>query len=159
MKAKKRQKMCFNCEGEIDLDVIVCPYCAADLREEKPEQPRASLQANLQTGAKNLGDQKTLASLYPSQYPPQPLQRTEAAPSEEAPEPAVQSSAEEKEKNIFGPIILFTLGAQLCLFGLLMVLFSHKGVMVLKWDARLWFLYVFASIPLLVFGYRALSKL
>ena len=38
MKPKKRQKMCYNCEGGVDLDVIVCPFCAADLRAEKPEQ-------------------------------------------------------------------------------------------------------------------------
>ena len=35
MKPKKRQKLCHHCEGEVDLDVIVCPFCAADLREER----------------------------------------------------------------------------------------------------------------------------
>ncbi len=152
MKAKKRQKICSNCDGEIDLDVIVCPYCAADLREEKPEQQRPSF--NPAAANKN---QKTMESLYPSS-----LHSQEDQPSEEA-SPALAEAAEVpsegKTKNIFGPTILFTLGVQLCLFGLLMVLFSHKGVLILRWDARLWFLYVFASIPLLVFGYRSLSKL
>lgn len=35
MKPKKRQKLCYNCDAEADLDVIVCPFCAADLRAEK----------------------------------------------------------------------------------------------------------------------------
>jgi hypothetical protein len=152
MKPKKRQKMCGNCEGEIDLDVIVCPYCAADLREEKPEQQRPSLNARAE---KNLG--KTMDSLYPSSFP-QPKIQAEGDEIQEVAAPVMEEE-EGKEKNILGPTILFTLGVQLCLFGLLMVLFSHKGVMVLKWDARLWFLYVFASIPLLIFGYRSLSKL
>ena len=144
--------MCSTCEGEIDLDVIVCPFCAADLREEKPEQQRPSLG---QRADKNLG--KTMESLYPSSFP----QTKEPAVPEESAEAAAPTIEEDagKAKNILGPTLLFTLGVQLCLFGLLMVLFSHKGVMVLKWDARLWFLYVFASIPLLIFGYRALSKL
>ncbi len=152
MKPKKRQKICFNCDGEIDLDVIVCPYCAADLREEKPEQQRPIFPPEGTT--KN---QKTMESLYPSSpriHADLPQEDAPAAPAE-----AIEEPSEAKSKNIFGPTILFTLGVQLCLFGLLMVLFSHKGVMVLRWDARLWFLYVFASIPLLVFGYRSLSKL
>lgn len=153
MKPKKRQKMCYNCEGEIDLDVIVCPYCAADLREEKPEQQRPSY--NPAASVKNLNTQQ---SLYPSHYAPKPPQEAleERAP-EEAQETALQP--EEETKNIFVPTILLTLGAQLLLFGLLMFFFENKGFMSLKWDARIWFIYIFASIPLLIFGYRSLSKL
>ena len=149
MKVKKRQKMCYNCEGELDLDVIVCPFCAADLREEKPEQQRPTY--NPAPSLKNLSTQQ---SLYPPHYSPKP-------PSQEEPpleEPHMAEASEEEEKSVIGPTILLTLGSQLLLFGLLMGLFSHKGMMILKWDARFWFLYLFASIPLLIFGYKNLSK-
>ncbi len=149
MKPKKRQKMCYNCEGEIDLDVIVCPFCAADLREEKPEQQRASY--NPSVSVKNLNTQQ---SLYPTQQAPKaPPAAEEEMVSEES---AIQP---EETKQILGPTVLITLGSQLLLFGLFMLLFSHKGVMILKWDARLWFFYILASIPLLIFGFRSLSKL
>lgn len=142
--------MCYNCEGEIDLDVIVCPFCAADLREEKPEQQTPSY--NPSHNLKNLNTQQ---SLYPSQNPPKVEQ--EEVVEEEA---EVENSVEEKEpKEIIGPTILMTLGAQLLLFGLLMLFFSHKGVMILKWDARLWYAYMLASVPLLIFGYKAVNKL
>ena len=130
--------------------MIVCPFCAADLREEKPEQQRPSYNPSAQL--KNFNTQQ---SLYPPHYAPK-------APSEELLEEPAQPALvveEEETKNIFGPTILITLGAQLLLFGLLMFLFSHKGILILKWDARLWFLYIFASIPLLIFGYKSLSKL
>lgn len=141
--------MCYNCEGEIDLDVIVCPFCAADLREEKPEQQRTSY--NPAASVKNLNTQQ---SLYPPHYAPK------EAPSQEAVALAEELPIESEEaKNIFGPTILMTLGAQLLLFGVLMFLFSNKGVMILKWDARLWFFYIMAAIPLLIFGYRSVSKL
>lgn len=152
MKPKKRQKLCHNCEGEIDVDVIVCPFCAADLREEKPEQLHPPYNPSLSN--RNLNNQQTNQSLYPSS------QRMMEDP--EVPDEVVAVADEgsgEKSKNIFAPIILFTLGVQLCIFGLLMLLFSHKGVITLKWDARLWFFYVFAAVPFLIFGYRALSKL
>ena len=161
-KSKKRQKLCHNCEGEIDLDVIVCPFCAADLREEKPEQGRLSY-----TVAQKLAhDQQTSQSLYPPAFPVKQTEpEPEAAPlSHFQPQPQPQHqpvapTEDEASKNIFGPTILFTLGVQLVLIGLLMLLFSHKGMVVLKWNASWWFLYCTAGFPFLYFGYRALSKL
>ncbi len=148
MKPKKRQKLCQNCEGEIDVDVIVCPFCAADLREERPEQKVSPI------SVRNLSDNETMKSLYP---PPYKMAEEVVSPVD-APA-ATAHSEEKKEKNIFTPTLLFTLGVQLCVLGLLMLFFSHKGVVILKWDARFWFLYVALSIPFLVFGYKSVSKL
>ena len=157
MKPKKRQKLCSNCDGEIDLDVIVCPYCAADLREEKPEQHPAPAAVRPLAGGQQMSQ-----SLYPPQYssqetPDQPSIVTEA-PAAEVSAPA---SPVEKEKtnSLVAPILLLTLGAQLFLLGALLVFLSSHGSLVLKWDARLWFLYIFAAVPCLIFGYRAFSKI
>lgn len=135
MKPKKRQKLCHNCEGEIDLDVIVCPFCAADLREEKPEQ--------------------RYSSSYVTQRKEQPAQPL--YPSQEEAIPTAQE--EEKQVNPIYPIAFFTIGVQLCVFSLLMLLFSHQGEVILKWDARFWFFYFFASVPFLVLGGKYLSKI
>ena len=152
MKPKKRQKLCHNCEGEIDVDVIVCPFCAADLREEKPEQKNPPYNPFV----RNLNNQETMKSLYPPPY----KGPAENSPPEAEEAPSLAAEAvDDKKKNIFTPTILFTLGVQLFLFGLLMLLFSHKVTVLLKRDARFWFLYVFASVPFLVIGYKALSKL
>lgn len=161
MKPKKRQKLCHNCEGEIDIDVIVCPFCAADLREEKPEQKFSSYVSNMQPS--NVSP--TVHPLYPNPRGPvreEVVSRSvkEEVVSDDADVDAFQDqSGEEKNSGVFAPTILFTLGVQLFIFGLLMLLFSHKGVVILKWDARFWFFYVFASVPFLVFGYKTLSKL
>lgn len=138
--------MCYNCEGEVDLDVIVCPFCAADLREEKPEQQAP--QFNQTASMKNLDTQQ---SLYPSQY----TQRT-VKQEEEAVQPAIQ--AEEEPKGSYTPVILLTLGAQLLILGLFMLLFSSQGSLTLKWDARFWYFYVLAAIPLFIFGFKSLNK-
>jgi hypothetical protein len=161
MKPKKRQKLCYNCEGEVDLDVIVCPFCAADLREEKPELERSSFSSSVAT-VKQLNAEH---SLYPS-HGKDDLSLRSPAPSSPIEQEALQEEAavpfEEKPKaakSIFSALILFTLGVQLFLLGVLLVIFSDRGMMILKWDASLWFLYIFASIPLLLFGYRFLNKL
>jgi len=144
MKPKKRQKLCHNCEGEIDVDVIVCPFCAADLREEKPEQRYGSLSSQVQQ----------MGQGTPSFQRISPMKEIEEEVI--AQEPNIEV---EKSTHVFLPTVLFTVGVQLFVFGLLMLLFSHKGVVLLKWDARFWFLYLFAATPFLVFGYKSLSKL
>jgi hypothetical protein len=144
---KKRQKLCHNCEAEIDLDVIVCPFCAADLREEKPELGRLSPLVT-----QKIVQEQTSHSLYPSSYPVKSPEMSSPSPALEAAAPAEETPS----KNIFGPTILFTLGTQLVLIGLLMLLFSHKGQVVLKWNASWWFLYCLAGSPLLYFGYKKL---
>jgi hypothetical protein len=151
MKPKKRQKLCQNCEGEIDLDVIVCPFCAADLREEKPERQQYSAPSSV----RNLNDGPSFESLYPSPHAPKAppsMQPAEAQPQ------AAALESEEESKHSLTAIFVFSLGVQLCLLGLLTLIFSHHGVVVLKWSARFWFVYLFASLPLLVFGYKMLSK-
>lgn len=138
--------MCYNCEGEVDLDVIVCPFCAADLREEKPEQQIPSY--NPTATLKNLTTQQSL-------YPSQKSHHHEETSQEE--ERVIQ--AEEEPKNVFAPIILLALGSQLLLLGLFLLFFSSKGSFILKWDARFWYFYILASIPLLIFGAKAIKKL
>lgn len=145
MKPKKRQKLCFNCDGEVDLDVIVCPYCAADLREEKPEQP-------ITQNVRPLNEAHMSESLYPSNEP------EACAPVKEAVAEKSDMSDSQSPNRSVGSILLLTLGSQLFILGFLLVLLAHKGSVTLKWDARLWFLYIFASIPFLIFGYRSLSK-
>ncbi len=156
MKPKKRQKMCYNCEGEVDLDVIVCPFCAADLRAEKPEQQYPAY--NPASSVKALNPAPVNTQTSKSLYPPAQAAEEEAPQEQEAVLP-MEEASESEGKTMIGPTILLALGVQLALFGLMMALFSSKGVFVLKWDARLWFLYLLASAPLIIFGYRALSKL
>jgi hypothetical protein len=155
MKPKKRQKLCHNCEGEIDLDVIVCPFCAADLREEKPELRHSSYNPSF-----SHVNQQTNQSLYPSSpYSALKESSEEVEAPPQVPEAVLTEEVKSEAKNIFGPTVLFTLGVQLFLFGFLMLLFSHKGVVILKWNAHFWFWYVLSSFPFLYFGYKSVSKL
>lgn len=150
MKPKKRQKLCQNCEGEIDLDVIVCPFCAADLREEKPERQRSHFSGPV----RNLNESgPSFESLYPPPHAPKGI----AVESQSSSTP-VSIEAEEEKKNSIFSIFVFTLGMQLALLGMLTLIFSHHGVVILKWSAKFWFVYLFASLPLLVFGYRMLGN-
>lgn len=150
MKPKKRQKLCHHCEGEVDLDVIVCPFCAADLREERPEQPKFSAST---ASIKQLGTEQTL-------YPPPYQQRQVPEPEEVVTEETVLPETEEPAGGIkalyptVGPILLFALGAQLFFLALAFLLLSDQGTLILQFNANWWPLCLILSIPLLVLGYR-----
>lgn len=122
-KQNKRQKICHNCEADIDLDVIVCPFCAADLREERPMREISS--------------------------PLKTILKEQVAPTESVAD-APRASAL--------PIALVSVGGYLLLLGVLTLMFSEGGQVTLQWDSRYWFLALIASIPLLVFGVKMLSK-
>lgn len=161
MKPKKRQKMCYNCEGEVDLDVIVCPFCAADLRDDGPDQTMGKSYASADLLQRGEIHGETSHSLYPSSsFTKEEMQEEifseeKTFVSEQAPQKRFSSQA----SRFICPTILFTLGVQLFVLGMFILLFSHKGIVVLKWDGTLWFLYVLAACPLLFGGYHFLSKL
>src|SRR5690606_9662625 len=98
----------------------------ADLREEREERSSPMKQMS--------------HSLYPPPYPIKEEKLEELLPLASA-LPQAEETGEPKEQiaAIAVPILLFALGSLLSLLGLLLLLFSHEGQVVLKWDARLWF--------------------
>jgi hypothetical protein len=155
VKPKKRQKLCYNCEGEVDLDVIVCPFCAADLRAEKPELQRSSFSPAV-SSVKQL---YTEQSLYPPTYS-EPTHQTFHRPVEQVAEMPQEETIEPSAyRSMLGPIALLTCGMHLFTLALALLFLSDHGILLLKWDARFWILYLLASVPLLVFGYKSLTKL
>jgi len=152
MKPKKRQKLCYNCEGEIDLDVIFCPYCGSDLLEEKGQQ-RVERSEGVQ-------QKESDHQLYPPPYSPQKtftLEEEMEAPADESEketEPLTKSP-----RHSFWPTVLLTLGIQSLIIGILLFVFSENGAVHLRFDAKTWLFYLLFSMPLLYFGWKKLSEL
>ena len=146
MKPKKRQKLCHHCEGEVDLDVIVCPFCAADLREANPSQMKFN-------AGVSLGKHPTEHSLYPSSTvidSPQPIPQEPVAA--EAPAPAATSGW---ALPTWAGICLFSVGAQFLFLAIALLVLSDRGVLLLRFNAHYWPLCLFLAIPLLALGYRS----
>ncbi len=148
MKPKKRQKLCHHCEADVDLDVIVCPFCAADLREEKPEQqakPAAPAVSRMAAEGQAGG------GLYSSA----PSYTVRGLPEETA---VAQEEPADTEKNSISAIVLCTLGAQLFVLGLMMLFLGKGGMLILKWNAKWWPVYLVGALPLLFFGMKSIKK-
>ena len=141
--------------------MIVCPFCAADLRE--PQQ-KTSFSSTAHSVTQLHTEQSTEQSLYPPPYSKPPQQpyfkaQEEAVALEEPPPALAEEEGAGSSKSPLFAIGLVSFGVQFLVLSLLMLFCSHQGVLLLKWNAHTWFLYFFASAPLLYFGYRALNKL
>ncbi|MEI6243340.1 MAG: hypothetical protein WCP39_08085 [Chlamydiota bacterium] len=148
MGQKKRLKLCQYCDGQLDLDVIVCPYCGNEVVEKKKE--------DLPVGSP-FSSQKTESSLYP---PPYRSTREESEEIFMKQEPMQKEEVLEapEEKGAFLSTMLFSLGINLVLVGFFILLFSRHGELLLRWDSRFWFVYVLLALPLIFFGFRGLTK-
>lgn len=127
---KKNQKLCWNCEGEVDKDAIVCLFCGADL-SVSVDTPASS-------------PYKTV--LAPETKEPSPS----AAVKEE-----VMEKPQEESSSLIAMLFLLP-GIVFLLFALLLVFFASDGSLILRWNSNTWYLYALAALPLFYFGYRLL---
>lgn len=166
MKPTERQKMCVSCDGRVEFEAIVCPYCSADLAKAPEVDPQRD------TGAKHQAIQDSLTSLYTPPYQQKgaktssegktkkesktteraaPIAHHGGVPATAAARDPVQEKA---AKTVLISIVALSVGSLLFILGILQIFFSEDGVLRLEWDASLWFIYCLASLPLLYYGYR-----
>lgn len=180
MAEKKRMKLCSSCEGFVDIDVVACPYCGNDLLKDansKKENPSPTTQHK-----KRLSVEETLSSLYPPPYKPKNIPLVEPEHTLEKDISGTNSSfklnlleedldnnkdnqpkSEEKPKSALSvsrclPVILFSLGVNILLLALYLLIFSTNGEIFIRWNGELWYVYLITGIPLTFIGYKMLSK-
>ncbi len=139
MKASEKFKICPSCEGRAPLEVVICPYCASSFQENasKPKSPFAS-----------------------SYSPPYAAERVTPSQSEKVTDSleAVKTEVEIQEKSVFLPIALLTIGSNLFILSVLLLILGHDGKVELEWSSHYWMLYGLLSAPLMFFGYKILKK-
>ena len=167
MDHKKRHKLCPHCEGSVDLDVIVCPYCGKDVTDQKMMSQMQTPMSQRDSLVRSLSPNETLSSLYPPPYRPKVYDDPafQDTPQDEIAEERVLENEEviQKEeapsqtKTSLLPIIFFSLGVNLFLFGLFLTVFSKNGEIWLHWKNHMGLAYLAVAIPFLYFGYKKLK--
>ena len=151
MEQRSKTKMCPHCDGDVEMEIVVCPYCGKDVNEQKLNP---AIQKPV-TGS--LSPEETLSSLYP---PPYKLKTYDQELHKEQEEEEVipeQNNVHESEKQTLTPVVLLSIGLNLLFFGLFVFLFSSKGELFLRINSNLWILYVLFGLPLLYFGWRKIN--
>jgi hypothetical protein len=137
MTANQKKRLCWNCDGTVDVHLSHCTYCGAEL----------------------LRDQEPLDQM-PQDEEEEAIFDEEESPfsNDEEEEEEEHEPARVRQRSLTLPFMLMVPGTLLGLFGLMVWLFSHDGALELRWDASYWYIYVLLSLPLLVFGWRALGR-
>lgn len=152
----KRKKMCWSCEGNVDLDEENCPFCQASF--DPPEEDHHSEMEytppyRVQDGSSFLTPSKAPFSYKTASEQmalPQDLQEDDVEEQEEA---AVDDS-----KTVIVTMAMLMGGLVFFLFGSILWLFSHDGYLVLRWSDSFWPLYVICGSGMLYFGFRSLVR-
>lgn len=178
MKPTERQKMCSNCDGRISHEAVICPYCGTEQADPSMEK------ASQGTLFSNQSLQESLTSLYTPPYSQKnpaytveepikkkaetfreaKMEKTFHTPHTTATTMPLHGSAEEGEENTSSakstllPLLMLSLGGNLCVLGLLQFFFSSGGFLRLEWDASYWFIYCLLSLPLFYLGLKRKSK-
>jgi hypothetical protein len=152
MKTKKRQKICYNCNAEVDLEVIVCPYCGTDMLEEF----ELKFESEDDLDNRSLSAKQTIASLYP---PPYQMQNLNMENTEEEEEKDIEEGEETQSRlpSIMPDIIL---AFSLNIVGLVLLLFffSTDGEINLKINNKYLVLLFLFSIPAFLWSYKNLNE-
>ncbi len=127
-----KQKLCWQCEGNVNHHDENCPYCGVYLNPEENDEVR---------------DTHHFIPPYKPEIP-------ESIASDQ-----VKVPEQESVHGIFDyvkPLMFLLLGSTLAIFSFILFLFNTNGVFTLQWNANIWYLYLIVGLPLLWWGWRSL---
>lgn len=161
MHPKERHKICGSCDGRIPIDAQLCPYCTADQSfssgsNSSLSNHHRSLQQSLSAPytppyqAKQPGSVPPKESFQDKKFvqPPSLLNPTSI------PVPPNEEVENQVAKNVFWPVLLLSIGANLLILGLLQLFFSDQGILRLEWESRYWFIYCLIALPFVFLGLK-----
>ena len=148
MSAKTKKKLCWNCEGNVELKHENCPYCGVSLN--------VSPLAGTKTHA-DLAPPYRVASNHSSSIPNAPY----SSPSSETESKTTDKLPSTGEFQAIAISLTFLfIGSVFGIFGILLFLFSDsQGVFTLSWHGSYWYIYVLLALPLLFLGWKVSHQL
>jgi hypothetical protein len=155
VKRNEPKKLCWNCDGNVSLQLTHCPYCNVDLtsteKNQKEDYSSFKRKAPLEQEKRGVKIPKPpYASLASSE---QGVSEEEWQKSLEKVEKEQTSESGKKEMIA---LLLLLPGVVFLLFGVLLMLFSQNGVLTLKWNESFAYFYFMGALPLLFLGWRLL---
>lgn len=157
MEKKDRHKLCPQCEGNIPMMAVHCPFCGFGQIDPSYQNKRGFEQAT----------PSSLSSLYNPPYLAQSIGESRKEQDEEGEEIREQldtpnQEIEEIEKNLAKKeliiILLLSVGGQFMMLGLILFFFSVDGVVTLQWKSKFWYFYCLFSIPFILLGLKSLKR-
>jgi len=153
MNHKAKKKLCWNCEGRVGFTEEHCPFCGVYLSPsttiEAPEQHENAYSAPYNASGNAMG----------LNAPPPPYQQeTDDSLQNEALNQSTSNDSEDMRSIIISLSTLLA-GSVFFLFGLVLLLFSRNGNLILQWSGEYWYIYLCGGIFMLLLGWRTVQQL
>src|SRR5262245_9126315 len=137
MTARPKMKMCWNCEGNVQLTEQFCPYCRVMVEdapevEEKQQQTSAPFPPLYNAAATNVSGVPFPPPFSKTQAPTQPPIIQSDEQEDETDETANENLSD--TTHIAMTMALLMAGMILALFGALLFFFGENGYLVLRWS-------------------------
>ena len=148
-----KKRLCWNCEGSVSIAEETCPFCGVSVVPAFLEGTNNSFAPPYAMGSAQ--DSTVPRSPYDAESEARdPLEAAVQVKDLDESEPAV-----DEFKSVLIAVTLLLSGSVFFMFGVVLALFSHDGVLTLQWDGAYWYVYAALAVPLFFFGWRSLSKL
>lgn len=178
MSKKNDKRLCWNCDGGISPHFEHCPYCGVSVAlpadtHEATKDPAFSFPPKNLTSMNPIDEQSSYLG-HPFQkafsderIPPSPYANSTQKPvtdeewkqameSEETPPDEFEEPSSSSHKGEMIALLLLLPGVVFFLFGLVLLLFSHNGVLTLQWNQSFAYFYFLGALPLLILGWKSL---
>ena len=150
MTTRPKKKLCWNCEGNVNLNEELCPYCGVAVSQ-------------IGLGSKE-DDQDSQTETY--RIPSSPYAQNDEdeikknlKEFKENSSVASIADSDDQTRPIVITMALMMTGGVFFLFGWVLLLFASHGYLQLRWSDDYWYIYILLALPMLFFGIRNLQNL
>lgn len=176
-----KKKLCWNCDASVPLDSETCLYCGVGVTSaisEEDEEPKVAMPPPLYGKLPGRG---ALAAQAPSNPPQNHVKEPQIAVNKKRvippqtgvrPKPPVMKLREEastdipqealsiqRQPNTMLSLFLLLGGSTFFLFGLVILLFSDQGALILRWNRDQALIYLGLGCVFLLAGWRFILRI
>lgn len=155
MSAVPKKKLCWNCEGSVSRQIENCPYCGVYLHTfDSPIEAlwKPSQEETIEEVP------KPLYQISDSESSSQEQGTQSESHTSGAPSISWKKFSEHFQQELF-PILFLMAGSICLLFGIVLTLFSHDGILTLVWKQEQGYFFLLFALPLLLLGWKFFSDL
>ena len=148
MSAVPKKKLCWNCEGNIVADIDNCPYCGVYVHP--PELDEVNHWSSSYAAEEEEEIPSPVYQLHPEKEQTSDVDFNEESNS--------TLSLSKQIKQDLLPILLLMSGSVFFLFGIVLLLFSQDGTLILQWNGNSWPYILTFSLLSVGYGWRLLAQ-
>ena len=153
------KKLCWNCDGDIDVELTRCPYCGVDV-ESREEEELAEAEPPFRFENVAAREAEVPSPAYSPSADSSVISDEEWSSALD--EEEVQEISEQQRGRLLDeviPMAMLLSGAVFFVFGFVLWLYAGQPVLRLEWETAYWPAYLLPALPLLYFGWKRLEDL